>query len=104
MDFEAYLLSKKIDSAAFLGAESKLWNAWKYEFDQVHPKSFTAQKLYLINPIRRKYPLTQQAEVKKGSNDEPVPESVPEKVAGPVVVRQKPAIPKPVFRPKPKTD
>ena len=104
VDFEAYLLSKKIDSAAFLGAESKLWNAWKYEFDQVHPKSFTAQKLYLINPIRRKYPLAQQPDIKKVTDEEPAPESVPEKVAGPAVVRPKPAMPKPVFKPKPKTD
>lgn len=55
MNFEAYLSSKKIDSAAFKKAEPVLWDAWRKEFEQVHPNSFTAQKLYLINPIRRKY-------------------------------------------------
>jgi hypothetical protein len=55
VNFEAYLSSKKIDSAAFKKAEPVLWDSWRKEFEQVHPNSFTAQKLYLINPIRRKY-------------------------------------------------
>jgi hypothetical protein len=55
VNFEAYLSSKKIDSAAFKKAEPVLWDAWRKEFEQLHPNSFTAQKLYLINPIRRKY-------------------------------------------------
>ena len=33
-----------------------LWKTWSTEFESMHPNSFTAQKLYLINPIRRKYP------------------------------------------------
>lgn len=54
-DFEAYLISKKIDSRAFKDAEPEVWQAWQAEFEQVHPNSFTVQKLNLINPIRRKY-------------------------------------------------
>ena len=57
MDFEAYLISKRIDSARFNSAEPELWQSWRTEFEQVHPNSFTVQKLYLINPIRRKYQL-----------------------------------------------
>ena len=58
MEFEAYLTSKRIDSARFSNAEPELWKSWKSEFEQVHPNSFTVQKLNLINPIRRKYQLT----------------------------------------------
>lgn len=31
-------------------------------YDQVHPNSFVAQKLFLINKIRRMYPLQEEAE------------------------------------------
>jgi hypothetical protein len=55
--FEAFLISKKIDSAAFKMAEPEVWMAWKVEFEQTHANSFTMQKLNLINPIRRKYQL-----------------------------------------------
>jgi hypothetical protein len=57
VNFEEYLIAKKIDAAAFKKAEPARWNEWENEFVQVHPNSFTSQKLYLINPIRRKYPL-----------------------------------------------
>jgi len=57
VNFEAYLISKKIDSDAFKQAEGNLWSLWQTEFEHLHPNSFTSQKLYLINPIRRKYPL-----------------------------------------------
>ena len=55
MTFEEYLISKKIDSASFKAAESARWKEWNDLFDQVSEQSFTAQKLYLINPTRRKY-------------------------------------------------
>lgn len=55
--FETYLISKKIDSQAFRKAEPELWETWKGEFEQMHPNSFTVQKLNLINPIRRKFQL-----------------------------------------------
>ena len=60
-DFEAYLVSKKIDTSAFKNAEPDVWLVWKNEFEQMHPVSFTVQKLNLINPVRRKYPLSQPA-------------------------------------------
>ena len=57
MEFEAYLTSKRIDSARFAVGEPLLWQSWKLEFEQLHPNSFTVQKLNLINPIRRRYQL-----------------------------------------------
>lgn len=59
VNFEEYLIGKKIDSTAFKTNEPARWNEWETEFAQLHPDSFTLQKLNLINPIRRKYPLTQ---------------------------------------------
>jgi hypothetical protein len=61
MTFEEYLVSKKIDQKTFKQAELKLYESWKVEFETMHPNSFTAQKLYLINPIRRKYILKEEA-------------------------------------------
>jgi hypothetical protein len=88
--FEAYLISKKIDSAAFRTAEPGVWMAWKNDFEQCHPNSFTVQKLNLINPIRRKYLL--QGEPAK-------PEVLPNvETFSPAIT--KPG--KPVMKPRPK--
>jgi len=57
VSFEEYLTAKKIDSLAFKTAEPARWSEWESEFAQLHPDSFTLQKLNLINPIRRKYRL-----------------------------------------------
>jgi hypothetical protein len=59
VNFDEYLMDKKINSAAFKTAEMARWEEWQREFEQLHPHSFTTQKLYLINTIRRKYPLTE---------------------------------------------
>lgn len=55
MDFNTYLVSKKIDPAKFKQAEGDTYQKLETAFLQSHPDSFTAQKLFLINPIRRKY-------------------------------------------------
>lgn len=55
MDFEEYLHSKKIDSATFKVSESGEFSRLEKLFVQMHPSSFTAQKLFLINSLRRKY-------------------------------------------------
>jgi hypothetical protein len=91
VDFETYLITKKIDSAAFRKAEPEVWHAWKSEFEQVHPNSFTVQKLNLINPIRRKY-LLQESQGKKTS------ESTPSTPVAPPAPRPG----KPVMKPRPK--
>ena len=85
MTFEEYLISKKIDSQAFRAADTSIWNEWNRLFEEMSPASFTAQKLYLINPLRRKY-LLKKPEVT----------SIP-KVTPPVAAR-------PVIKPKPKID
>ena len=82
MTFEEYLISKKIDSQAFLAAEPTLWKEWNGLFEAMSPASFTAQKLYLINPLRRKY-LLKTSDVASA------------KVSAPAAVR-------PVMKPKPK--
>lgn len=55
MDFLAYLKSKKIDPEKFREADQEKFNELNVIFDQMHPESFTTQKLFLINPLRRKY-------------------------------------------------
>ncbi|MEO9805499.1 MAG: hypothetical protein ABJF04_19730 [Reichenbachiella sp.] len=60
IDFKTYLISKKIDPDQFKSAESELFEKLAIIFEQSHPDSFTAQKLFLINPIRRKYLLKEQ--------------------------------------------
>jgi len=69
MDWEEYCIKKKIDSAAFKAAEPQHWAELKAIFDQVHPNSFTEQKKFIINDLRRKYHLKeeQKVEVKKAA-------------------------------------
>lgn len=55
MTFAEYLTQKKINAQAFQQAEPERFKEWEQLFGQVHPDSFTAQKKFLINPIRRKY-------------------------------------------------
>jgi hypothetical protein len=57
MDFEEYLNQKKIDSQAFSIGDPVRFDEFKFLFEQMHPNSFTAQKLFLINEIRRKFPV-----------------------------------------------
>ena len=47
--FEEYLTKKKVDSVAFQAEEETLWNEWAILFEQLHPNSFTTQKLFLIS-------------------------------------------------------
>lgn len=69
MTFNEYLQAKKIDTKSFALAEPERFREYKQLFDQVHPESFTAQKLFVINRIRRKYPLKEDA----GENRKEVP-------------------------------
>jgi hypothetical protein len=125
VNFEEYLLSKKIDSAAFKTAETSLYQDWQREFEVMNPASFTAQKLYLINPIRRKYQLKQdtkpgippvvaekeklEKELREPGSTMPTPEQETRKTEGEKAAEpsesaapKKPVMAKPVFRPKPK--
>ena len=55
MDFEEYLTQKKIDGNQFRLRDEERYDEWKREFDQMSPASFTVQKKFLLNDIRRKY-------------------------------------------------
>ncbi len=55
MTFEEYLTSKKINVAAFRNGETSRFVEWQQLFEQVHPDSFTAQKKFLLNDVRRRY-------------------------------------------------
>lgn len=57
MEFEEYLTAKKIDHIAFHKADPVRFMEWNQIFQTMHPDSFTAQKKFLINDIRRRYHL-----------------------------------------------
>jgi hypothetical protein len=86
VNFAEYLLSKKIDAEAFERSEKTLFDTWKREFEQMHPNSFTVQKLNLINPIRRKYLI--QAPVSSPMK----PEAGPAPATSRLVMKPKPKI------------
>lgn len=87
--FETYLKAKKIDSELFKQAEPQMWASWKKDYDEMHPNSFTVQKLNLINPVRRKYPLR--------ATPEPRPD---ESASPPLPGAPRPG--RPVIKPRPK--
>ncbi len=55
MTFSDYLLSKKIDESSLQKGEPEMYLEWKTLFNSIHPDSFTLQKKFLLNPMRRKY-------------------------------------------------
>ncbi len=55
MTLEDYLSGKKIDPALFRAAEPARWAEFRASFEGVHPDSFTAQKKFLLNDLRRRY-------------------------------------------------
>ncbi len=62
MSFEEYLVQKKIDGPAFRQAEPARYAEWETLFPNLHPESFTMQKKFLLNDVRRRYPM--QSEIK----------------------------------------
>jgi hypothetical protein len=97
-DFELYLSEKKIDSQAFKKDEPEKWQQFLEIFSQVNPASFTVQKKFLINDLRRLYPLKMvppviQPATEKVKTEESNMEE-PKKAARPVV-RRAPVIKKP---------
>jgi len=55
VDFIAYCQSKKIDPSQFQSSEPARFAEWEYIFNQSGATSFTQQKLFLINDMRRRY-------------------------------------------------
>lgn len=61
MTWEEFCRSKKIDPKLFLEQDAARYHELKVIFEQVHPKSFTEQKKFLINDLRRRYLLKEEA-------------------------------------------
>lgn len=80
-----------VDSNAFHRSEPQRYADWKALFEHLSVGSFTAQKLYLINAVRRKYRLPLP----------PSPEGphTADTNASKIDVAPKPAA-KPMFKPK----
>ncbi|HEV7347181.1 hypothetical protein [Telluribacter sp.] len=55
MDFLEYLKQKKINPLAFEAAEPERYREWEALFSKIHAESFTSQKKFLINEVRRRY-------------------------------------------------
>jgi len=65
VEFDDYLRSKKIDPEIFKKLAKEQYREWETIFDRVHPESFTQQKLFLINKVRREYHLQKPSQQKK---------------------------------------
>ncbi len=60
MEFNEYLRQKNICSASFSAAEPALFQTWSHQYNLLHPASFTEQNKFIINTIRRKYPVKKE--------------------------------------------
>ncbi|QRR03540.1 hypothetical protein [Dyadobacter sandarakinus] len=57
MEFSEYLIQKKISPQLFREGDPARYREWSDLFETMHPESFTAQKKFLVNEIRRRYHL-----------------------------------------------
>ncbi len=82
ISLQEYLIQKKIDPNKFKEVESEKYEEFETLFSNVHPNSFTLQKLNLINFIRRKYPLVEPLVSNQGitENSPEAPKSAPRPV------------------------
>ena len=55
MTWEEYCIKKKINSETFKLSEPMRWAELKRIFELMHPNSFTEQKKFIINDLRRLY-------------------------------------------------
>jgi hypothetical protein len=62
--FLDFLEKKNIDKDSFRIQDQALYEKWKDLFSQVFEESFVMQQKFLINPVRRKYPLVQHLALK----------------------------------------
>ncbi|WP_395618620.1 hypothetical protein [Aquirufa sp.] len=60
MEFKDYLIQKNICSISFSAADPSLFQIWSTTYNLLHPNSFTEQNKFIINKIRRKYPLKKE--------------------------------------------
>jgi hypothetical protein len=89
MTFEDYLSGKKIDPVLFQAGEPSRWEEFRASFEGVHPDSFTAQKKFLINDLRRRY-LLKAPDVKPAAEK---PADLPAETAPTIPSEAKPARP-----------
>lgn len=59
-EFATYLTGKRIDSEKFEKGDPTTYSEYQEQFEQMHPASFTSQKLFIINNLRRSYPITDE--------------------------------------------
>lgn len=81
MTFEEYCISKKIDPVKFQQFDSQRFAEWSTIFSEAGPESFTQQKLFLINPVRRLYKLENVVVASTSTDSVEKPTSAP-KVGG----------------------
>ena len=71
-NFETYLINKNIDAQKFKNQENDFYCKWENDFEFINEQSFTQQKLFLINNIRKKYkldkPIVENIAIKKAEN------------------------------------
>ena len=63
--FNEYLIRKKIDPTRFRIGDPDTYSKFEELFDSVHENSFTAQKLFLLNEIRRTFHYSKPNEEKE---------------------------------------
>lgn len=73
MDFADYISSKKIDAEAFSASEPGMYQEWESLYGQMSQASFSQQKLFLINGIRRRFPLAKEEAPKPATKPSPKP-------------------------------
>jgi hypothetical protein len=95
MDYETYLIEKKIDPEAFRDNEPDKWQSFKVIFESVHPNSFTVQKKFLLNDLRRLYNYKSAEPVKPPVESKEETVSTEVKKPARAVVRRAPVIKKP---------
>ena len=115
MSFKEYLTNKKIDADAYKASEPDQWLAFATIFEQMHPKSFTLQKLNLINGIRRQFPYKEEVvgkeqvkpktarpmmKPKAPSTGDGVADAMKKPIIKPKTSAAKPNMGKPVMKPK----
>jgi hypothetical protein len=89
-------LEKRIDGTRFRAGEPSRWQELEGLFGQIHPNSFTTQKKFLLNDLRRRYLLlvTEKPALEKQMATDPAatPEAKPVRpaVKRPAAVIRKP--------------
>jgi hypothetical protein len=61
LSLEEFLQKKKIDVTALSKHMPELWNEWQALWQEMSPQSFDAQKKFLFNRLRRRFPLSASA-------------------------------------------